>query len=228
MNKDFQWTTELVKEFGTYFSNSVGSWDKCVYSFVASKSTEQINWEIIEFRMDFMQSKNVAFTLGRDEKYSTGLNGRIFAFSRDSLINEMATINSVRRLSDNEVFSIGDKIDMDECRWKPIDAFLVGGKGKESGHSENEIWISTNKNKGYGTLLQYACKLPKHTNERPPIVVMPRWEHTEIRLQELDEAIMRYTDAKEFVPIGWIAESYELRTWLQNWKKEKSLTTPSV
>lgn len=134
---DFKWTTELVKEFGKYFTSVSGSWDKCVESFIASHTPEVkgVDWEILEYRNTAGYHKPTI---------SCEVGGCI--------------IHSVRRISDNVVFSVGDKIDMDDCGAKPIDAFWVGGKGKESGHTENDIWISTNQKKGYGTLLQYASK----------------------------------------------------------------------
>lgn len=68
------------------------------------------DWEIIEFRVNFWGSENVAFTLGRHGLYETGLNGEIFKRSSRELIDNGAKIETVKRLSDNEVFSVGDEV----------------------------------------------------------------------------------------------------------------------
>ena len=56
-------------------------------------------------------------------------------------------------------------------------------------------------------------------NNKPPLGLMPEWRHKELRLQEIREAIKRYLDANEPIPVNWIAEEYCLREWLENRKK---------
>jgi hypothetical protein len=68
---------------------------------------EKKDWEIVEFRAKYMGHNDVAFTSAHDGTFNTGLNGQVFTEPEYRLLKE-ATIHSVRRLSDNEVFSVKD------------------------------------------------------------------------------------------------------------------------
>lgn len=57
--------------------------------------------------------------------------------------------------------------------------------------------------------------------KKPPLGLMPEWRHKELRLQEIREAVQRYIDANEPVPINWVAEEYALRGWLENREEEQ-------
>lgn len=58
------------------------------------------------------------------------------------------------------------------------------------------------------------------TAKKPPLGLMPEWRHKELRLQEIRGAIERYLEAKEPIPVNWIAEEYALRGWLENREEE--------
>jgi hypothetical protein len=59
------------------------------------------------------------------------------------------------------------------------------------------------------------------SSNRPPLGLMPEWRHKELRLGEVRQAVKRYIDAKQPVPINWIVEEYCLREWLENRAAEK-------
>jgi len=47
-------------------------------------------------------------------------------------------------------------------------------------------------------------------NTKPPIGLMPRWLHDEIRAEEIQEAIRRYRVADYPIPIEWVEELKDL------------------
>lgn len=47
-------------------------------------------------------------------------------------------------------------------------------------------------------------------NKRPPLGLKPEFIHNEQRIAEIRDAIQRYLDAGEAIPISWIAEKYSL------------------
>ena len=48
------------------------------------------------------------------------------------------------------------------------------------------------------------------TCEKPPLGLFPKYLWDEARLQEIDKAIIRYTDRIKEIPIEWIEERNEL------------------
>ncbi len=56
---------------------------------------------------------------------------------------------------------------------------------------------------------------------KQPIGLKPEWLHKEIRLKEINEAIDRYIEANQPVPLDWIVEQRIITLWLQNRKEEK-------
>jgi len=78
-------------------------------------------WEILELRIPFYGSDNVAFTLGHHGLYETGLNGQVFKRSSRELIASGATITSVKRTSDNTVWSVGEEV----VKWGKIESFKI-------------------------------------------------------------------------------------------------------
>ena len=51
---------------------------------------------------------------------------------------------------------------------------------------------------------------PPMPQVKPPLGIMPRHIHDEIRRQELGEAIVRYIEASLPVPLEWVEEYNEL------------------
>lgn len=48
------------------------------------------------------------------------------------------------------------------------------------------------------------------TCEKPPLGLLPKYLWDEVRLQEIDKAIIRYIDKANEIPVGWIEERNEL------------------
>ena len=46
--------------------------------------------------------------------------------------------------------------------------------------------------------------------EKPPLGVMPRWQHDELRQEALFLACERYNDAHKTIPVEWLREYVEL------------------
>lgn len=119
MNKNteqFQWTNELLKEWAEYYIIHEG--DNLLEKFIQSKSkTEQPLWEILSY-----SNPNV-FTdvLGGNIVDAKG-SGANYAILKNF------PIHSVKRLSDGEVFSVGDSLDwMGEIKSIEIDDKFNGG-----------------------------------------------------------------------------------------------------
>ena len=119
MNKNteqFQWTNELLKEWAEYYIIHEG--DNLLEKFIQSKSkTEQPLWEILSY-----SNPNV-FTdvLGGNIVDAKG-SGANYAILKNF------PIHSVKRLSDGEVFSVGDSLDwMGKIESIEIDDRFNGG-----------------------------------------------------------------------------------------------------
>ena len=114
--EQFQWTNELLKEWAEYYIIHEG--DNLLEKFIQSKSkTEQPLWEILSY-----SNPNV-FTdvLGGNIVDAKG-SGANYAILKNF------PIHSVKRLSDGEVFSVGDSLDwMGEIKSIEIDDKFNGG-----------------------------------------------------------------------------------------------------
>ena len=47
-------------------------------------------------------------------------------------------------------------------------------------------------------------------NNKPPIGLKPRWLHETNRIQDIIDAIKRYSEAEEPIPTEWVDELKEL------------------
>lgn len=52
--------------------------------------------------------------------------------------------------------------------------------------------------------------------ERPPLGLMPEWRHKELRLDEINAAMVRYHKAQKAIPVEWAKEQLELGLWLRS------------
>jgi len=176
------------------------------------------DFEVIEYRAKYMGSNDVAFTLSKFGTYETGLNGKVYQETEERIIAGLGEIKTIRRISDNEVFSIGDEICFDgfgELQNAPIEKFRIDY------FSPNEI---SAYHSAYGLGLN---RLRKHI-EKPPLGLMPEWIWKERRVKEIDEAIKRYSAAKKAVPISWVAEHQLLKMWLKNRDEDKHIWLSST
>ncbi len=121
MSKDFIWNDELVNDFAAkmaieavFNSNNRTT----IEDFKAShQPKQQINeWEIVEYACPFAGKDGVIFSL-----YCGGSSGSFVAYSgtneevfhQESTLIKYGSIHSVKRLNDNEIFSIGDEVGFD-------------------------------------------------------------------------------------------------------------------
>lgn len=56
-------------------------------------------------------------------------------------------------------------------------------------------------------------------NQKPPIGIRPRWLVSAERLDEINEAMKRYTLCHKEIPQEWLDERKELLDWLNEFKK---------
>ena len=112
----FEWTDELVREYtnslispleqiGRGLSNGITGYDN-LKNFKKSKqqNTIQKDWEIMSFVV-----KSSRVVLGKTEEGDFGNN--IFRIDENELLKSPNhKINSVKRISDGEVFSLGDEV----------------------------------------------------------------------------------------------------------------------
>lgn len=101
---NFQWTDELVYEYVCYLRNGNPKGlksDELLKQFKQSKQQSNKDWEIIDC---------ISYAGGDPHKYNEEI-----CFSG----TKPCTIHSVRRLSDNEVFTVGDEVKTSEHgdRW---------------------------------------------------------------------------------------------------------------
>jgi len=110
---NFKWTDELVREFANFYKSKQGvdytTWGKCIMdSFKKSKSpstnlSDGKDWEIVSFKV-----KNVGY--GFDGQILPKVDGyfgikELHVTEEELLKSKIHYINSVRRLSDNAVFT---------------------------------------------------------------------------------------------------------------------------
>jgi len=112
--EQFQWTNELVMEFVNFHDEQKGiHWlSEDIEKFKQSKSkTEQPLWEILEFEHS---SGKATFVLNEDKKYFCQDFKDEYFNLEDLLHNKLGktyNIKKVKRLSDGEVFSVGDYVE---------------------------------------------------------------------------------------------------------------------
>lgn len=99
---EFKWSDELVREYQTFYVNNPHiSIDVIMQKFKASKQKKK-EWEILSFQYvadNFFLNKN-----------EDGSFGQYFADEEILCQSPVHKIHSVRRLSDGEVFTVGDRV----------------------------------------------------------------------------------------------------------------------
>lgn len=184
------WTDEKVAEFfkehwvrTTLKESFIGSDIDFVKKFREEKQPAK-EWEIVKCKSNW-----VNFPLGHPEKVSE-------------------TIISVKRLSDGEVFTVGDRVMYAlACIDKPIE-WTIDNFFIKDGTSDILVRSKDNINVEFlGTI-----KRP-HVIEKPPLGLMPMFIHHEQRLTEINEAISRYITANLPIPKEWLNERETLISW---------------
>lgn len=155
-DKTFEWTDELISELisGAGFTFRLDSTSEIIRKFKEEKSKPKRDWRVMEYRVPFLGEEGVRFLRCGDDKYSAVLSGGLrFDFKEKHLIEAKAKIYSVQRLSDNETFSIGDRI-----QDGVIDGFVVGGSPNDGNRRDYDLWVSVEMRRGLGILLSHAKK----------------------------------------------------------------------
>jgi hypothetical protein len=150
-NKDFQWTDEAAKAFAKFAKKRseefpIELWDNEVLSmFKQDWEKRRPEYEILSFR------DPCSSACSRIVTYQSPL------FSKEDWtqrwLNAKAPIHSVRRLSDGEVFSVGDQIDAtgEKCR---IIGFNVAPNWSGG------LMVCTDETKDSASALKLITKLP--------------------------------------------------------------------
>lgn len=186
-NDNFKWTDELVSECYREIRRRLdnpneyeGTWEgisKEILKFKASNtSSNERDWEILEFRTPYFGSLDVPFTRNNVGNFSTGLNGRVHTHSEEYLLKMDATMKAVRRVSDGVVFSVGDEVE-DKIREgkKNITSFTI---------REDDLIVNFY---GHGRYLKDIRQpLPKRTKL---FTELQRIEHLEERIAYLEKKL---------------------------------------
>lgn len=155
--EQFQWTNELVMEFVNFHDEQKGiHWlSEDIEKFKQSKSKkEEPQWEILEIESYGGEIRKLID--GEYRLYTDGVG-----FTATYLLQRSdSKIKTVKRLSDGEVFSVGDVIKV-HTDIKPIVSFEL--------KNNKQIWCSIDNAKGYGSCLSVSEKAPKE--EQVPIKV---------------------------------------------------------
>jgi len=118
MNTDNFWTDELVAECHDYINSDTagvltpyGVMQNIQY-FKQSKQPPigSMDYEILEFVTDYLGVANERFYRRNDGLFESHVVQRYNTLSEEVLLHNKASIHSVRRISDGEVFQIGDRV----------------------------------------------------------------------------------------------------------------------
>lgn len=171
--------------------------------FVKDKPPDTIQdkgWEIDSFKSNDWNNLIL-------NKKEDGTFGSYSAKEIDLLYSSTHSIHSVKRLSDGEVFTVGDIVYFfGSKRPSPIERFEI--------HIFNKNHIAA-YNGAYGTGIGVLRKVEKKL-ERPPLGLMPKNIWIEKRIEDIAQAIRRYIESSFHVPQEWIDEKEKLRKQLNN------------
>jgi hypothetical protein len=147
-------------------------------------------WEIQSFSAVIDGNERGTLELSEDGTY-----GLFNSLEADLLGSSVHKIHSVKRLSDGEVFMVGDGLDNGELLRFEID-------------KDGDMWVGTTNTSGTnGIFLSAAEKASKtDTVERPPLGLRPIHIAIFERQKEILEAMERYVDAGKDIPHEWIEE----------------------
>lgn len=219
-----QITDEMVKKFISYVSKNLPTestaldlWERVKLESSVSNSGK--DWEIVRMKSEVPPKyPTVYFDLQPSGKFvSDEWPNEEFDLKDDLLENKIGkkySIHSVRRLSDGEVFTIGDEVKTngEEIKnwWGKITEFwITGGNDMHIVYNGHHYDISTFEKKAH---------IPE---EKTPIGIIPEWLWKEQRIKELKAAIDRYMEHNDkMVPIEWFAELYALESWHKGWEQD--------
>ena len=159
--EQFKWDDKLVQDYIQFYAASYAASvayfnsDETLEKFKQSKSKkEEPQWEILEIESYGGEIRKLID--GEYRLYTDGVG-----FTATYLLQRSdSKIKTVKRLSDGEVFSVGDVIKV-HTDIKPIVSFEL--------KNNKQIWCSIDNAKGYGSCLSVSEKAPKE--EQVPIKV---------------------------------------------------------
>lgn len=188
-NKPFEWNENLAIEFAVWYRKQQ-----------LISSVENFGTDVIE------EFKNHKFKPKKDyEILKIKHKGMCDVIDyKDRMIGiEQSDIISVNRLSDNEIFTIGDY-----CIHGYIQKLHIVGNTVGAIFEHGGAWYPVKL-----ADLKKEGKLKMH-----PIGLIPEWLYKEQRLQEIKEAIVRYYQEGVGIPVEWVIEKNELSFWLSQRK----------
>ncbi len=130
----------LVKEIALKFANEFrvtelceNMWDEFV------KSNEPVReWEILEFKYDGLLGRINEFVLLPDGKYTSNIQN--FTYTLDEILScKTAVIQTVKRLSDGEIFVVGDNTQVGIITSFEIQGQNMIAKGSEFEYHINQL-----------------------------------------------------------------------------------------
>lgn len=199
------WTDEKVAEF---FKEH---WIRCFLKRAGGKSD-------IEFIKDYREqstSPSKEWEILNRSIYNEEFGWSIHTPNNKCIEDHICKIHSVKRLSDNEVFTIGDSICL---RLYP--AFDVVQPISKIEIENGKLFLYYGESSNYE--LSFARKNSNHlrnkeTNHtKPPIGLMPMFIHNEQRLTEINDAISRYALSNLPIPKEWLNERETLISWTKS------------
>lgn len=159
---DFKWDDDLIKEMiwnklpiPDHYASNI---QKCLDEFKRSKELDG-EYEIISFQR--VSTGDVEWVLQSNGKYENVKTGWGFLSMGAKLDTKKIRIFSIRRLSDDVIFTLGD-----ETKEGVVQSFRQNYGG-------NKLWISTDDEKGYGSSLDSAEKV-----ERKDYEILERFEYS--------------------------------------------------
>lgn len=232
--EEFKWTDELVKDWGSYIrlrepnfeiNEELHKWkqsksnkshipkdfsleEREVKTNLSTQPVEEAkDWEIVEFRGNFLGHSAISFTRGKHGGYETGLNWSVYNQPEARLIKE-TNIFSVRRLSDNLLIEVGKEYSYLDKPYKILSLEYVKAKkngmfGRPVSEAIMAIMAKINQNERVNIL----------SLEPPPT---PPKERIEVEiLQEYGSTMKHYVSDKGFY------HPYQLRCYQKEIPKEK-------
>lgn len=215
-----QITDEMLDDFrkSKYFSfmdgpyKMIKAWEEFKSSYSVSSSGR--DWEI---QCLVVGDKNYWKQKGQDG-YTSGLFEEM-CWVEDLMAHpDFKFIRSVKRLSDGEVFCIGDSV-----RYCPVSrygSFVI-----------EKIWINTIDKERCMVSDKDQClvetidasleKIKASIQEekplqRPILGLQPEYFWKQERLNEIRQAMSRYIEEKKDIPVVWVTEEFALREWTEN------------
>lgn len=179
-----------------------------------SDTIQDKDWEIISFGR--INEDDATWVLSNDGLFDN-VKSKGHGWSVDDLLNQegctysvksgCTRIFSVRRLSDGEVFTVGDVVYFFGSKESsPIEKFAIDTFNKNHIAAYNGAYGA-----GIGVLRKVEKKL-----EKPPLGLMPKNIWIEKRIEDIAQAIRRYIESNFHVPQEWIDEKEKLRKQLNN------------